>query len=279
MSFPKVLYKYRNFNDFTLMSLINQSAWFSGAKQLNDPFDCQLTFDKYVPSKDQFLEKVELARKELSKKLGKPVTLNLPPECFDGDQLSEVYCRNIDDFRSQIESHASRVGVLSLSENGDNTTMWSHYGSSHSGLCIGYNMEVLAKRYPLQKLLHKVNYEPALEISFNPFDKYAECCCGNDQYGYKKVATEMLTVKSDDWKYESEWRIINGGIGNFDLGNEAIESIYFGLKSTVDMKITVSNILKAFPVNFYQMVRSGSGLAVEPEFMNESSKYWTQEAE
>ncbi|MEZ8574212.1 DUF2971 domain-containing protein [Vibrio splendidus] len=261
------------------MSIINQSAWFSGAKQLNDPFDCQLTFDLYVPSKGQFLEKVELARKELSKKLGKPVTLELPPECFDGNHLSEVYLRNIDDFRSQIESYASRIGILSLSESGDNTTMWSHYGSSHSGLCIGYNMEVLAKRYPLQKLLHKVNYEPALEISFNPFYKYAECCCGNDQDGYRKVATEMLTVKSDDWKYESEWRIINGGIGNFDLGNEAIESIYFGLKSTVDMKITVSNILKEFPVKFYQMLRSESGLAVVPEIMDESSEYWTQVAE
>lgn len=123
MSFPKVLYKYRSFNDFTLMSIVNQSAWFSGAKQLNDPFDCQLTFDMYVPSKDQFLEKIELAKKELSKKLDKPVALELPPECFDGNHLSEVYFRNIDDFRGKIESYASRVGILSLSESGDNTTM------------------------------------------------------------------------------------------------------------------------------------------------------------
>ena len=47
---PSVLYKYCSLPDlddensqcFTLENLTNNNLWFSEAKELNDPFDCQI---------------------------------------------------------------------------------------------------------------------------------------------------------------------------------------------------------------------------------------------
>lgn len=39
---PEVLYKYRNFEKYTLLGLIHGTYWLATPGQLNDPFDAQL---------------------------------------------------------------------------------------------------------------------------------------------------------------------------------------------------------------------------------------------
>src|SRR5712664_2095644 len=35
----------------------------------------------------------------------------------------------------------ARNGLLCSSRNGDNLLMWSHYGASHTGICLGFDIE------------------------------------------------------------------------------------------------------------------------------------------
>ena len=279
MKYPETLYKFREFNEFTLMSLVNHSAWFSNPPMLNDPFDCQLTFDNEIPTIKEFEDAVEKARIILSIQKKQNVVLKLVPECFDGDDFSEGYKEQISRFGERVKSQASNIGILSLTSDNLNTTMWSHYANSHSGICIGYKTSEIKKKYKLEKYLYPVKYLEADDISFNPYMKYAECCCANHPDSYKNILYEMLTTKSDDWGYENEWRIINGKPGNYDMGSKVIESICFGLKTSIDAKITVSNILKYQDVKFYQMLRSKKGLTLTPTLMNHESKYWFETPE
>ena len=275
MIYPEILFKYREVNEYTLMSLINRSVWFSNASMLNDPFDCQIILKNKVPNRKEFEKLTGRAFERLGQKLGGKLISVAPKYCFDGDKLSEHYINEILRFKKHIESNLKSIGILSLSSKEDNTTMWSHYAGSHTGICIGYKTKNLFPKNNLKEMLHEVQYRPAEKINFNVFDLYAQCCCNQDKQEYKSIMDNIVATKTDDWSYEKEWRLINGNIGNHFAGEEAITAVYFGLKASLDAKVTIRNILADVPMIFYQMVRSENGLGVEPIWMRTDSEYWT----
>ncbi|CAK2027708.1 putative DUF2971 domain-containing protein [Vibrio crassostreae] len=275
MSIPQILYKYRAFNQFTVMSLINSSVWFSKPTSFNDPFDCQIKFCETKPSKDVYLRMIEQARLKLEK-IGKSVSLSIPESAFVGEELSVDYIKKISEFREQIEIIMFDSCVLSLSYDNTNTTMWSHYADCHQGICIAYNMDKLFGTTDMTKIIHKVNYVEADNITANQYAKYAECCCGNDNEEFNSIVREMLTTKSKDWEYENEWRVICEQRGNLNAGRDAVHAIYFGLKASVDVKITIRNIFEKNPIRYYQMVRSKEGLTIEAVEMPIDSRYWQE---
>ncbi|MEZ9653099.1 DUF2971 domain-containing protein [Vibrio splendidus] len=276
MSIPEVLYKYRAFNQFTVMSLINRSVWFSKPTTFNDPFDCQIKFCEAKPSKDAYLKMIEQARLKLENKIGRNVTLSIPNSAFLGEELSADYMEQISDFREQIETIMSESSVLSLSENNTNTTMWSHYADCHQGICIAYDMSNLLGTADTTMITHKVDYVDADKITVNQYAKYAECCCGNDNEEFNSIVREMLTTKSKDWEYEHEWRVIGQQLGNLNAGANAVHAVYFGLKASIDVKMTIRNIFESNPIRYYQMVRSSEGLAIEAVEMPIGSRYWQE---
>jgi hypothetical protein len=273
---PHTLFKYRAFNQFTLMSLINRGVWFSKPTSFNDPFDCQIQFSDLKPTKAEYLEDVDYAREKLQHDIRKKVLLEVPDSAFSGNELSAEYTQKIFDFRNQIEDHISKSRVLSLSETNSNTTMWSHYADSHQGICIAYDMNQLLGSVDKTRSVHKVGYFDANDINFNQYSKYAQCCCGNDSDSFHSIVLEMLTTKSNDWKYEAEWRVIGKQFGNVNAGLESIHAIYFGLKANTDTKMTIRNIFAAVPMRYYQMIRSKEGLTLEPVPMQKNSQFWVE---
>src|SRR5580658_7168634 len=59
-----------------------------------------------------------------------------------------------------VADFRDRIGLLCFSRNWDNLLMWSHYGASHTGICLGFDIpdhDEDGREYHLD-----VRYQPSL---------------------------------------------------------------------------------------------------------------------
>ncbi len=122
-----------------------------------------------------------------------------------------------------LKLNKSDFKLCSLSQINDNKLMWSHYTQEHSGICVGY------------KFLYLPNYVGKSKVKYQ-----------NTNLAEKDIFNGILdywTVKSEDWEYEQEVRLLHYGDEQkihytFDVSEAIekniialqIESITFGLK-------------------------------------------------
>lgn len=147
--------------------------------------------------------------------------------------------------------------VTCFSETNDNFLMWSHYASSHKGVCLEFDIvdEAIAyerkgkrkidkKKYSetlsewktksvtyWSKGIRKVRYENRQPfINFYDFIAAFENEYDCDLVGlskpwthkYAKELEEVFSKKTNSWKYEREWRAIEINFGNFKEPEERI---------------------------------------------------------
>lgn len=122
----------------------------------------------------------------------------------------------------QISQSTDNSGVFSLSNNATDELMWAHYGASHCGLVIEYNLDQLT-RFCSRQHLHCFGVE------------YVEEPPNLDMRSLQGHAGEavraMLGHKSPRWSYEEEFRIVLENMhGPLPHDYRAIKSITFGLK-------------------------------------------------
>ena len=122
-----------------------------------------------------------------------------------------------------LQLDKSDFKLCSLSQNNKNKLMWSHYTLDHTGICVGY------------KFLYLPSYVGKDEVKYK-----------NTLLDEKDIFKSMLdywTVKSEDWMYEQEVRLLHYGDKQkisytFDISEAInkniialkIESVIFGLK-------------------------------------------------
>lgn len=140
------------------------------------------------------------------------------------------------------------VGLLCLSEVRDSLLMWGHYTNNHQGFVIGFDSEhpFFSKQRTAQDdfgFLRQVQYQrqrPSVTLA-------------------DTSSPVWFQTKSEDWKYEKEWRIARVlsdasrridhkpfPICLFDFPQEAVREIIFGLRATPDLVQKVEAILPAF---------------------------------
>lgn len=122
--------------------------------------------------------------------------------------------------RRNIISSINEYGVISYSASHKdfnphpehNVLMWSHYGDSHKGFCLVFDVEKVPHK------IRAVHYRDSL-----PDLNYEE----------EENFLEILITKSTGWKYESEYREFNkvGNIG-VPFPGELVEVI-FGCRTTI----------------------------------------------
>ncbi|MGZ8846794.1 MAG: DUF2971 domain-containing protein [Pyrinomonadaceae bacterium] len=177
----------------------------SELSQLSKPIDIPL--DK----RKEMLAKVEEKFGELERMLGIRIPPRLPQKLVDGfvDSLSNgslmqileqdetiVTLRNI-----LLSNFSAQVGILSLAEQPDNLLMWSHYSGQHTGFVIEFDEEhpffksardaTNGNSPTLRKVQYSVGRPERPHINLKDFMDLSWCW-----------------VKSEDWKYEQEWRMI-----------------------------------------------------------------------
>lgn len=140
---------------------------------------------------------------------------------------------------------STMFGVLSLTEKPDNLLMWAHYSDDHQGFVIELDSEheFFDRREsdddPLRHL-RKIEYSP---------DRPAVSLA-------KYSAVDGLLVKSLDWEYEQEWRMVmplkdsdqkiekeKFSIHLFDMPATCVTGITFGCRIANDDKERILEFL------------------------------------
>ncbi|WP_232474446.1 DUF2971 domain-containing protein [Brachyspira pilosicoli] len=134
-----------------------------------------------------------------------------------------------------------RIKVACLTTHNDNTLMWSHYSDKHKGICIEYDISQLQNNNNF--ILKKIDYN----LSMLLFDLKNEILLDNNKS--IKSIIDLFTVKSKEWEYEDEYRILfydeENKNPNGTLINLPIKSICFGIQTSREDKELIYNIVNS----------------------------------
>ena len=190
---------------------------------LNDPFECAVTTKYYIP--DEADENRRLARALTDINKSKQVTeKDVERARFEHGSL----------FTRQLltEQLSTRFGIVSFTTNPYHPLLWSHYTSDGSGFVIGYDFEVISKLSSSPGWLRSVDYHeqpPPIAGSIVLVSPESNLPI-------------LLSIKSDHWSYEDEWRLIvelNRTIGTGEIDqrgqpvnliqvpNDAVVSVFY----------------------------------------------------
>jgi len=160
----------------------------------------------------------------------------------------------------------NQFGIVSFTNSYNDALMWSHYASSHTGICIEYDFKDYIDRIEdSQTLLLPVNYsDKRVTIDQTILDRID--LKNIEEQGRKdlmKLFFEGLYTKNTVWNYENEWRSITL-INNKELSASRkihmnkITAVYFGNKMSDDVKLILTRFMEKdeflSKIKVYEMV-------------------------
>lgn len=231
---PKILYKYRDFsNEFNKRTLFNFELFMASTSMFNDPYEGAIPF-VYEPSdltpSNIFLKMRELAIYE------HPDwdESQIHEYCYEGqkkDLLNDEVHIDRENEKNK-EAIDKSFGILSVTIHPLNYLMWSHYGNSHYGYCLGFDVNILQEI--TNGTISPVIYDTKLP-KLRLFEKI--------QYFHMK----QLATKSDIWSYEDEFRIVKSNASKeiIKYPKEMVRQIYLGCKLTFNAKNEIIDFVKA----------------------------------
>ncbi len=282
--------------EYTLAILKNMELRYSPASKFNDPFDCHLDIAMRPTGEVEqmfghainhagdaiqgFFRRLGQGLRDRMEKDGKKVPSWLaeaskPPtaprergrwtitvEDSNGRplDLGQVYNRTQDDRMQEFYRLLDgSFGVLCLSERPDDILLWSHYGNSHSGLCLEFDAAGHPDVFPrLRPVTYQEKY-PIIPAAFPDVleifrdrkggamtelllnvadllaggmaDTSAETPDTPDAVAAFSIA-RWFYVKSSFWSYEREWRCLKWKPGPQPFPPEALNRIIVGCVNT-----------------------------------------------
>lgn len=250
----KTLYHYQSANlEWLARTLFKGDIRFSNPKEFNDPWDCQPAY-KEVNLEDpkDIKHHVDWLVKSYRNRFSE-----LPQEILEkySNKLRQepVFLKSeVDEIRKYDTGKIINRScwMYCLSDTNNCPLMWAHYADNHKGICLGFfasDNEFSGAR--------RVNYE----LTYPDFALWDES---------QETQDRMILTKSDDWKYEKEYRLIhfkkpeekNYDIGYWKLPSAVLSSIHLGCQmSDETIKMIVAAVEKLeFRPDIIQMVRHPS---------------------
>lgn len=228
-----ILYKY--FSSERVSFFKDQYVRFTQPSMFNDPFE----FLPYEDFLDPDISPETNAQFLLPKEIYK--TLQREGINIDDKKHMEYFNEQTLLFTSiwqrDLFGMYDKEGVFCLSEDWDNIVMWAHYASDHAGCCVGFDTSHSffreAEILPLSQVRY-TNMRPKFEVSDPDFLR------------------SLILTKSEDWKYEKEWRMCRegekshqvNGVYLFRVPTEAIHSVILGVKATEEYKNTLLSLMR-----------------------------------
>lgn len=246
------LYKYLNVEGGKKM-LQYSNLQYTNAAKFNDPFDCH-------PSLIDFS--------------------NVPPEMCKNWSPEDIQLVRSNSYRRLRE----RAWVSCLSKKFDNLLMWSYY-TSHTGICIGLNMEKVSK-YLFTGLGFMVISE-GMEVEYRDIIQKPDYFKDRKDYYHYQLCT-----KGKAWEHEQEVRLIiidpmpalpayttykpknkkdlipwNEVRFCPHIGGDCFESLYLGININEDDKNTIIELARKLNPNVkvYQMQSDPEAFRLVPK--------------
>lgn len=148
-----------------------------------------------------------------------------------------------------------KSGVFSLSYNPLQELIWAHYGGSHRGFCIGYDIQKLIDFEPNVHHLLDVQYS-----NVAPDLASSDLLFANSPVG---VLRKILGTKSRPWAYEEEVRVITQPPGLHEHDYRAVKVIYFGLRCPDSTRMAVMETLAGRCVTYQQVISPQASYALK----------------
>jgi len=132
------------------------------------------------------------------------------------------------------------VGVVCLTSDPNNYLMWSHYTRDHTGFCIGFDEEITTS---LDDTLFssEVKYQKEIPVF---------------RYFYETVGDfnrSLFFTKSNNWKYEKEFRIITKSHGIRSFNRSLIKEVIIGCRAPRELEEYARSYL-GHDVDFSKMI-------------------------
>jgi len=220
---PKSVFKYRQVSDTSLQNLVDDTVWLADPQSFNDPYDCGQGLDMHAMSADylanppdELLSMMSTETRDAVTRLVKEgknpmeawlddLTEKMSPE--DSIQLRDFFHSITQRMYFELEAqHAQNfkrsVKACSFSTRVDSVLMWSHYANCHQGFCIEYDLSAVPYSNWVSRFMYPVIY------SDRPFDATSYFTKA-PQGGANILRLNLAAlIKSEDWAYEKEWRIL-----------------------------------------------------------------------
>jgi hypothetical protein len=244
---PPLLYKYRSLTGEArthVQQLFGQcSLFFAAPPTFNDPFDCRVLRLRFPDSPDQYRK--FLAQRALKTIPGMNRAQRRTTAFNSVKQLRPHRDKELQEsIVADLQRKIDQFGVFSLCEHPDDILMWSHYGASHTGLCLEFSSEQL----PLAP--EPVAYAPEFPvISFTDS---------------AKSQTAILLTKAAHWSYEKEWRILADKSGLVPFNPISLSGVVFGCRMPETDRRSVKQWIDAGKSRprLYEAVISDQGYSV-----------------
>ena len=201
-----MLYKYASWQEkdddnLTRKNIKASALYFNTPDSFNDPFDNAPSYNISVESRRELINRfVQDNRGKYSDDLLNEAHNILAPifnNIFKDDDYNKLY--------------TAKRGITCLSRDNANILMWSHYANKHSGVCLGFNIDESDEHLvnffdetKNQKLFPNGKACRLFPMKYVSSDERPSIDMTNE----KKSWEEILTFKSDLWKYEQEVRIM-----------------------------------------------------------------------
>jgi hypothetical protein len=196
MNHPEITMLWRYTTTERCEEILNSnSIYFPKAIRFNDPFDCAIEYDSTMQP-EEYVEAVFRRSRKAGDNwasIKKLLDADLQPDGSLTDKKKQVIAETAAEFKT---SNAN-LGVLSLTEDPLSILMWSHYGASHRGVCIGFSREI-GTTLAMDDVTHRVEYS----------DIYPEARLADMMAGSSLLSRKVLLTKARQWAYEREWRLM-----------------------------------------------------------------------
>lgn len=126
-----------------------------------------------------------------------------------------------------------------------NELLWAHYGNSHKGFCIEFDLDLLNENCASHSDLIDI-----IQINYN-----------NERPEILKkekdsiVRQKIFGSKSIPWQYENEIRLVFKSPGIKQVMRESIKTVYFGLNISLIDRDDIVRKLKGSGIKLFQMER------------------------
>lgn len=227
MEAPKLLCRYRQFNDNNLDALEKGRLYFSIPYYFNDPFDsfAYINEDKYFASIAHEWD-VGFGQGEYFKNVLKidpnSDMAKLIKEQVDNQDIRKQHLQRIKEEIKAVQKQViSNTKVICFSESFLSTLMWSHYAGEHTGFALLFDFNELksakvydadGKTLPLEAWLDRVVYQTkAPDYGQDFFEEMPNRLSYRPPFLPNNKSTTFHTKylynKQADWSYEKEWRL------------------------------------------------------------------------
>ena len=237
--------------------------YFSSARAQNDQFECLLDFDYLSKIKDDpqlrilYMQNVlDIIMSKLpGPKLTKKQSMYMLKKMLEkrekkGNSIPDISFENEEELMSQVErmfkdenmfkdmespirsfleftkNNNENVGILSLSETNTSQVMWAMYANKCNGICIEFEPpkdRILKVKYTDERNNEYISTILTVLINF-----YFGAAFGSKKAMERasEQIVNLYTMKSKEWEFEREWRIIGKAKEYYTVPN--IKCVYVG---------------------------------------------------